>query len=1146
MKDIRQLLKERILIFDGAMGTSIHNVCKQNPELKVECNEFLNISHPHIISQIHEQFLIAGADIIETNTFGALDYLLKEFNLSDKCVEINRAGVNIALDIAKKYSNQAKPRFVSGSMGPGTKLLSIKKRDKEQITFDEMYQNYYTQAKIFISEGVHLIQIETGQDPLQMKCALKAVLDIKDEYKSDIPVFLQATIQENGQMLVGMDTLTFIHTFSDMPIDGLGINCGTGPQNMESFLKIFSENCPHLITLLPNAGLPVLKDGQLSYNLSPEQFAETIFALNKKYRINAVGGCCGTTHEYIKALADKFQNIKAKENTVIKQAYLSSLFSGQEIKVKPAPLIIGERANVNGSKKFKTLLHEENWEAMNEICLNQQDEGAHVIDICLMQLDRNEERDIENLLNIVNQQLTAPLMIDTTSFNTVKKALENISGKPIVNSVNFENGEEEVIRYIKLCRDMNAALVCLAIDEDGMAKTQTHKLKILERFINHANRYNFSENMIFFDCLTFALSTGDDEYRNAGKEAVSTIRFIKDNFPQINTVMGVSNVSFGLKPKVRKLLNSVFLHECVKNGLTAAIVDSAKILPVSDIPGDIYNYCIDLIYNNSNSEYDPLLKLAESDVEINKEESQVFLSPQEALRQAVIKGRINLLNETVNALMQTDDKLSNQEKALSLINQILLPAMQEVGILFENGKIQLPFVLKSAEVMKKTVDLLKPYMSDNKDSVKESMLLATVQGDVHDIGKNLVQIILENNSYQVFDIGVKQSPQNILNAIKIHKPDCLGMSALLIKSTAYMKETLEFLTKHNIQIPVICGGAALNEDFVVNELQSVYKGKVVFGKDAFSGLRFMQSLDSGLLQNINTKLTQENKKVSSVIKDEEIDLSKVKIPVLPFNGNHPVKKYPLKNFKEYLNHKFLFYKLWQFSPKDIAENAELKESLDKTLELMWSWAEEYIDASYVYGYYYANSKKDSVVVYSAECGDCSACKGCTPIVNKKDIEKVIFTGEMSGIAINKSIKDIESNEKDIVAFQLVTLGEKAVQKALELKNNSEYQNYFYWHGFCSALTEALAAKVHATVRFELNLETSEMQKPENDFSHKYKGARLSFGYSALPDIFEQNKVLDLLKADEIGVSMTDSGMLEPEFSTCAMIMHYLKNFEENV
>ena len=836
MKEFLSLIKEKVIIFDGAMGTSI-----QNKGSQITCNEYINVINPDFIQEIHADFLKSGADVIETNTFGALPYLLKEYDLDSKCEQINRAGVRLAKEVAKSFSSNECPRYVSGSIGPGTKLPSLL-----QVSFDELYSNYTLQAECLISEGVDLVQIETGQDPLQMKIALKAVLDIKKKYKKDTPIFLQATIQDNGQMLVGMDLLTFIYTFRDMPIHGIGINCGTGPHKIEGLVKTLTDICPLNIVILPNAGLPILKDGKLTYDLTPLEFGEKCTELLSKYRINGIGGCCGTTFDFIKALSDSVKNNKIElRNPDISNPipYATSLFSSQEIKTLPPPLLIGERANVNGSKKFRQMLESNNFTGMVETCIEQVEEGAHVLDICLTHLDRDEVSDMASLISLLNKTVTAPLMIDSTNFQAIETALKYTSGKAIVNSVNFEHGDLKVIKYIELCRDMNAFLVCLTIDEEGMAKDRLHKIRIIERFIGLCKKHFYPLNNVFIDCLTFSLSTGDEEYSNTGKETIETLQYLKNTYPEINTVMGISNVSFGLNPKIRKKLNTVFLHECVKNGLSAAIVDASKIVPMNEIPAHELNICLDLIYNKQ-SIYDTLIKLSEL-VELQSNNSNlstsINLSTEEQLYQSIIKGRSTLVEDSITELLKT-------KQTSQIINDILIPAMQEVGSLFESGKLQLPFVLKSAEIMKLAVDYsnnlsnIDKDASSLKDKTNVSILLATVQDDVHDIGKNLVHIILENNGYKVYDIGVKQTPTDIYNAIKENKPDSLGMSALLIKSTEYMKETLLFLKSQNVNIPVICGGAALNNDFVEKELQAAYNGKVVFGKDAFSALKFIQSI----------------------------------------------------------------------------------------------------------------------------------------------------------------------------------------------------------------------------------------------------------------------------------------------------------------
>jgi 5-methyltetrahydrofolate--homocysteine methyltransferase len=840
MKDFLSYLDEKVVIWDGAMGTSIQNKGTSSIDFQgSECVEYINVLQPNFIAEIHADFLVAGAEVIETNTFGALPYLLSEYNLSKSAREINIAGVRLALDVARSFSGN---RYVAGSIGPGTKLPSL-----GQIGYRQLYEDYLLQAECLIETGVHIIQIETGQDPLQMKIALRAVLDSKKKFKKDIPIFMQATLGENGQMLVGTDLRTFINTFCSMPIHGIGLNCGTGPHFMADYVRILSENCPKYLAILPNAGLPILVDGQMTYDLSANQFGKICADLVRNYRLNAIGGCCGTTHEFIAELSQQVGQVAPKKGKIpVPPASLTSIYNSQEIRTFPPPLIIGERANVNGSKKFKNLLQAEKWDEMVEICLTQQEEGAHGLDICLNHLGRNETADMQKFVTMLNKSVSIPLVIDSTSFTTVEAALQLTTGRAMVNSVNFENGDANVIRYIELCRDLNAALICLLIDERGMASKFEHKVEIINRLCKLCSEHNFPKQHIFIDCLTFALTTGDGIYRDAGISTIQAIKYIKDNHPEIHTILGISNVSFGMKPEIRKMLNSLFLHECVKNGLTAAIVDPAKILPVNEITIEVQKLCIGLVYNDT-SEGDPLMKLAgltteSGDIIVkqvqnnNENFDDENINHAKQLYQSVIKGRTGTIVTNIGEMIK------NTEPS-SILNDILLPAMSEVGVLFEKGKMQLPFVLKSAEIMRIAVDILKPHMTVNSnEKVNKSMLIATVFGDVHDIGKNLVKIIVENNGYTVIDIGEKQSSFEIYEAIIKHQPTCLGLSALLIKSTHYMKDTLVFLHSKGISIPVICGGAALNREYVEQELQPIYGGKVSYGKDAFAGLRFIERL----------------------------------------------------------------------------------------------------------------------------------------------------------------------------------------------------------------------------------------------------------------------------------------------------------------
>ncbi|HPY96227.1 MAG TPA: homocysteine S-methyltransferase family protein [Candidatus Cloacimonadota bacterium] len=832
MPNILDYLKENFLIFDGAMGTMIQKYKLSKDDFGgYECNDYLNISKPDIITEIHKQYLQAGAQVIETNTFNASELSLQEYGLADKTKEINRAGVRIAKSVAARFSTIEKPCFVSGSVGPGTKLPSL-----GHINFNEISTAYYSQIETLVEENVDILQIETNQDPLHIKAVLNACYRVFDKQKKTVPIIVQATIQDNGQMLVGTDVLAFLHTFTTMPVDVIGINCGTGPQLMESYIKTLAENSNKYISLLPNAGLPVMENGELAYDLTAQEFAKMTADLVKKYNIRMIGGCCGTTPEFIAALAKELADYKAGPHSFDYKNHLTSLFSAQAIDVYPKPLLVGERANTNGSKKFKKLLEEDKWDEMLETCKEQEDQGAHVLDICLTHLNRNEVNDINTFFPMLNSSIQVPLMIDTTSLDAIEAALKCLSGKAIINSCNFEEGDNNVRNYLQIAKRLNSALICLAIDETGMAKSFEQKLHILNRFIALANEVGVPKENLFFDSLTFSLATGEESYRNSAIESLKMIDYIEKNEPKISSIMGVSNVSFGLNPKIRKYLNAVFLSECVRKGLDAAIVDASKLIPINEIDKDIYEICTKLIYNEKHDDEDALLLLAKSIVvEANATDSTENLNYNEQLENKIIKGNTAELDIVLN-------KALAEKHAHEIINDLLIPAMQKVGELFENGRLQLPFVLKSAEVMKKSVEYLKPMMAESSSNKNKSMLLATVKGDVHDIGKNLVQIILENNGYNIIDLGVKQTPQQIKEAIIMHKPQSLGLSALLIKSTYYMKETLEFLKNADINIPVICGGAALNKSFVEKELQPVYNGKVVFGKDAFSGLEFMKEV----------------------------------------------------------------------------------------------------------------------------------------------------------------------------------------------------------------------------------------------------------------------------------------------------------------
>ncbi len=837
MINIRDLSEEKVLIFDGAMGTNIQaqNLSPDDYGGKDGCNEYLVISKPEAIEKVHASFFEVGCDIVETDTFGANEIVLSEYGLSHKTYELNLKAAQLAKKIAYDFSTNDKPRFVSGSIGPGSKLPSL-----GHITFDEIVKAYYPQALGLIDGGVDIFQVETSQDMLSAKAIIYAIKKALKEKKKDIPIILQVTIENTGRMLIGSDMHTVIGTFLRYPLFGLGINCATGPKPMEEQVRILSEYSPFKISVLPNAGMPELVDGQYVYNLKPEELAEPLYHFATDLGANFIGGCCGTKPEHIKKVVELAENLSPKKRTPKIRPGATSNYFFQEFKVEPKPLIIGERTNANGSKKFKELLLNNDFDNMVEIAISQQDEGAHILDVSIAYAGRNEKEDMVAFIKKANPMLQIPIMIDSTDPETIECTLKLIGGRAIINSINLENGPEKAIKIIQIAKSFGAALVCLTIDEDGMAKTAEKKLKIAEKIYDLAvNKFGMHASDLFFDPLTFTLASGDPTLYTAGIETLNAIKLIKNKFPESFVSLGLSNISYGLKPKIRHVLNSIFLKRAIEYGLDAAILHSGKIIPLNQITEEEIKLCDDLIFNKRDENNDPLLNIInfyEKNTTSTRKINWNAIPVEDKIKKYIINGKAMNLEEDINKALE-------KYSAFEILNNILMPAMKEVGVLFNDGRLQLPFVLKSAEIMKKAVAILKPHLIiDNNQNNKGKMVLATVQGDVHDIGKNLVDIILSNNGYEIINLGINQSIENIINAVIQHRPHCIGLSGLLVKSVYVMKDNLEILNQNKIDIPVICGGAALTEDYVSEVLQKTYKGKVYYGKDAFSAVKFMEKI----------------------------------------------------------------------------------------------------------------------------------------------------------------------------------------------------------------------------------------------------------------------------------------------------------------
>ncbi len=1112
--DFREFISNNICLFDGAMGTSIQGLGLDDSDFGdfSGCNEWLVMSIPGKIIEIHESYLKAGANVVETNTFGANEITLSEFGLADLTYEINKRAAEIAVHAVDKY-RMKRPVFVSGSIGPGSKLPSLL-----QVDFTTLKNAYIPQIRGLIDGGVDILQIETCQDLLQIKAAYNAAQIIFEETGTKIPIFVQVTMQENGRMLLGSDLSAVVRTLSNLDIDVIGLNCGTGPVQMRDYVRILSDISDKPVSVLPNAGLPVLRNDRLEYDITPELFAEYVSGYVRDFGINIVGGCCGTTQEHISLLHNKLKGLKHYVRLVKKSGYVSSMFSGQETKVEPAPFIIGEKCNTNGSKRFRRLLKEEKWDEIVSMALEQQNEGAHAIDLCTALTDRNEKDDMVQIVKMLNTDIQLPLMIDSTSYEVIENALQCYGGKPIINSATFENGDKPVKEYIRLCRLYSASLICLAIDEKGMADNAQDKIKIFERFHRLTQIEGLMESDMFFDCLTFTLGTGDKSYSNSANESLKAIKHIHDNYPEVNLIMGISNVSYGLKKNSRKVLNSVFLHECIAHGLNAAIVDAGKIIPVYELDKTDLDVCRDLIYNRKADALEQFISRF-SDFSFRSEIVSEKLSVSDKVKDCIIKGKTSEIKVFLNELL-------NDMKPAVIVNEVLLSSMSEVGELFGRGELQLPFVLKSAEVMKKAVSYLENFFESDAVKKKSTILLATVQGDVHDIGKNLVEIILSNNGYNVIDLGVKQTSQQIADAVRNYSPDFIGLSALLIKSTYEIKNALIYLRDNGISVPVLCGGAALNDSFVRKELQLVYKGTVVYCKDALAGLNYLDNYKQ------EDKIKSETVKSDKVIESAKCNCPATRkwndniIPDPPYLGCSMPEVVNLDDLKIWLNKRFLYYTQWGLKASALAVDAEMRHFAESKIEELFRIGKEIVKPAYIKAYFECAAEGEQLLIYTKDPGLSSDVAIDTP-----------FSGGKSCRSVGSYFRKTTDRRRDLCAFQVVTLGKKAVEYAAELKMQDKYQDYLLWHGFCAALTEALAAACHYEIRKELKIEKGFTPDPDRDFKNRYQGARYSFGYNCCPDMNNQRDVLKLLKAERIGLSMNKADQIIPEYSTCALISH---------
>lgn len=1158
-------IKTRVVVADGAMGTMIQDASPTMDDFQnyEGCNEILNVTRPDIISSIHAQYLKAGAEAIETNTFGANFANLAEYGIEDRIEELALAGAQVARQVADDFSTDDKPRYVLGSVGPGTKLPSL-----GHEKFSVLRDAYQKQTIGLLNGGVDAILIETAQDLLQAKSAVIGAKRAMKSLEVYVPIIVSVTIETTGTMLLGSEIGAALTALSALGIDSIGLNCATGPTEMSEHLRYLSKYSNLPITVMPNAGLPILGPHGAHYPLSPVELATAQLQFVNDYGAGLVGGCCGTTPAHIQAVADAVAGKKPARPTLIVEPGLASLYQHQPFDQTMTYLSIGERTNANGSKAFREAMLEENWEECLEIARSQTREGAHLLDVCVDYVGRDGVRDARELVSRLATATTLPLVLDSTEPAVLEAGLECMGGRAMINSVNYEDGDGPTSRFARimpLVVEHGAAVVALTIDEEGQARTAETKFAIADRLIKDLTQ-NWGMNLvdITVDTLTFPIATGQDETRRDGIETIEAIRRLNAAHPGVQSTLGISNISFGLSPAARHVLNSVFLHECVQAGLTSAIVHAARIMPLNQIPQEQLDAAMGLIYDKreydaeGNVSYDPLTHFLDvfSGVDSkaarqSRAEELAAMPLNERLQRRIIDGEKKGLESDL------DEAMANGMKALQIINDHLLEGMKVVGELFGKGEMQLPFVLQSAEVMKAAVAHLEPFIEKTEDEGKGRILLATVRGDVHDIGKNLVDIILSNNGFETVNIGIKQPINAILDAAEEHNVDVIGLSGLLVKSTQIMKENLEEMNLRGVaeRWPVILGGAALTRSFVEQDLAEIFDGEVRYARDAFEGLRLMDALvkikrgdTSVTLPPLKKRIVKPVSKLVHTVPDMMPTRSDVasdnSIPTPPFWGSRVVKGIPLRDYASFLDERATFMGQWGLKPsraEDGASYEELVETEGRPRLRAWMdrvQTEGLLEAAVAYGYFPAVSDGDDLVIlHHGPEGATDGGSGGEPGTERMRF-KFPRQARDRHLCLSDFVASKESGKIDVVPFQLVTMGNRVSEVANEIYAKNEYREYLELHGLSVQLTEALAEFWHARVREELGFSAEDPNEVEGLFKLDYRGARYSFGYPACPELEDRVKLVELLKPELIGVTLSEELQLHPEQSTDAMVLHH--------
>jgi 5-methyltetrahydrofolate--homocysteine methyltransferase len=1139
-------LARDVLIYDGATGTNfqLQELCADDfGGASFEgCNELLTVTNPHAVELLHRSFLDVGVDVIETDSFGAFGVVLGEYGIADRAHELALASATIARRVADDYASPGSPRFVAGSIGPGTKFPTL-----GQISYDDLSASYEELAFGLLEGGVDLLLVETMFDLLSGKAAIAACHRAMVRHGRVVPIQAQVTIEITGRMLPGTEIGAAITSLSALGIDLIGLNCATGPVEMYEPLRQLSETAPMPLSCLPNAGLPSVVDGKMHYDLSPDALAEHLAKFVTEYGLQVVGGCCGTTPEHMARVIEAVRPLKAATRRPVLDPAVASIYAATNYQQDRSVLLVGERTNANGSKKFREAMLQGDWDACVGIGRDQIKEGAHILDVCVDYTGADGVSDMNEMMSRLATQSSVPIMVDTTESLVARQALTWLGGKAILNSVNLEEGDGPGTRldgFLSLAAEFGAAVVATCIDEEGQARTAEWKVRAARAITDLAvSRYGLNPQDIFIDALALPLSTGMVESRRDGIETIEAIRRIKAELPGVRTILGLSNVSFGLNPAARQVLNSVYLHECAEAGLDAAIVHASKLLPLARVDEEARRVCLDLIYDRRSDDYDPLqtlLGLYEGVSTTNlSTETLADLPLDERLRRRIIDGvRVGLEGDL-------DEAMSNGVAPLTIVNDILLDGMREVGDLFASGEMQLPFVLQSAETMKSAVAYLEPLMEKSDQGGRGRVVLATVKGDVHDIGKNLVDIILTNNGYEVINLGIKVGVNEMLGAVQEHHADALGMSGLLVKSTLIMRENLELMNELGMQdVPVLLGGAALTRTYVERDLRTIYNGRVFYGKDAFEGLRVLDRLgelrrggdddpafgreisEKKVFRSIRGDGDQAPNPLSSRSPDVEMDNA---LFAPPFLGSRVAKGMAIDEIADYLNLTALFRNQWGYRPQDGEDDPAFKERVRSILREQLAIAKEddLLVPQVVWGHFPGASDGNDLVLYGDESRQEETVRFSFPRQRQSPF-----------MCIADFFRPVESPDHDYASFMLVTMGPRVSERCQELFAENRYHDYLMLHGLGVEMAEALAELWHRRIREELGFADEDGPNLAGLFRQKYRGGRYSWGYPACPDLSDNARVAQLLESNRIGVTVSEGFQLHPEQTTDAIICHH--------